>query len=513
MATTPLDALTSYTTPIQPDPNTERGNTSGQKRKRNPRDTRDTPERNTQGPGQNDANNTNTPLTQPRPISHPHTPSPSPARPLPVFNLPQFNNEHSPPQPPSPTSEAQKRRRTQTQNSGEQNQTEEREMETPARMRGEPQENDLDNADPQPEENTVEIDEQENAKMLARIMAASDNSPDLDNGTPFLNPLDRYTKGPMPDIHDKDPATLLAGIDKTQIGSWLAATTGKVLARPFDNVANYQPHHKNIAKVLMAAAKEITGAASATVAPPNKEKERPNLRQRGKRHPITFLIHGISKKDVETLLERKVWSSKEITFQVALININRPKFLFTLNGLAMQEETHIAPILAATWNDPVTCTFLQKLANRAPEPEQNNTMSILVKFLESTTITRLDIKTEGGKDDPHFNIYADGDIIEDDKTWVELRRHLRSLPYNSAMLGEGRAIRDDYICGLCHAHDHPRGLCPFPVIPGWNGGGRNQKKPSNNIPHREIRTHNGQPSRENHHNNHHYNSTNHSNRN
>ncbi|KAH9176493.1 hypothetical protein EDB89DRAFT_1902832 [Lactarius sanguifluus] len=306
MTTTPLDALASYTTPTQPDPNMERGNTSGQKRKRNPRDTRDTPERDTQSPRQNVTNNTNTPLTQPRPTSHPHAPSLSPARPLPVFNLPRFNNEHSPLHPPSPTSEAQKRRKMQTQNNREQNQTQEREMEvdvkgtratdqsnntptpgtnrnwfdqTPARLRGEPQENALDNADPQTEENTIEIDEQENTKTLAHIMAASDNSPDFDNGTPFPNPLDRYTKGPMLDIHDEDPATLLVGIDKTQIGTWLAATTGKVLARPFDNVVNYQPHHKNIAKVLMAAAKEITGAASATVAPPNKEKERPNLRQ------------------------------------------------------------------------------------------------------------------------------------------------------------------------------------------------------------------------------------------
>ncbi|KAH9047207.1 hypothetical protein EDB84DRAFT_1557744 [Lactarius hengduanensis] len=287
-----------------------------------------------------------------------------------------------------------KRRRTQTQNNREQNQTQEREMEidvkgtnwfdqTPARLRGEPQENELDNANPQPEENTVEIDEQENTKTLARIMAASDNSPELNNGTPFLNPLDRYTKGPMPEIHDKDPATLLKGIDKSQIGKWLVATTGKVLARPFDDVANYQPNHKNITKILMAAAKEITGAANAAVAPPTKEKERANQRQ-CKCHPITFLIHSISKRDVETLLERKVWLSKDITFQVAPINISCPKFLFTLSGLATQDETHIVPILAATWNDPVTCTFLHKLASKAPEPEQNNTMSNLVKFLDVT---------------------------------------------------------------------------------------------------------------------------------
>ncbi|KAH9176243.1 hypothetical protein EDB89DRAFT_2065606 [Lactarius sanguifluus] len=199
MTTTPLDTLASYTTPTQPDPNMERAETPQAKRGR---ETPETPKTHQnaipKAPGKT-------------PTSHPHAPSLSPARPLPVFNLPRFNNEHSPLHPPSPTSEAQKRRKMQTQNNREQNQTQEREMEvdiegtnwfnqTPARLRGEPQENALDNTDPQTEENTIEIDEQENAKTLAHIMAASDNSPDFDNGTPFPNPLDRYTKGLMPRV-------------------------------------------------------------------------------------------------------------------------------------------------------------------------------------------------------------------------------------------------------------------------------------------------------------------------
>ncbi|KAH8994401.1 hypothetical protein EDB86DRAFT_3078260 [Lactarius hatsudake] len=533
MNATTLDALASYTTPVQPDQNTEHENTSGQKRKRNTSVTQNSQEHEAHSSGQKDTNNTNIPPSLPRQTSHPHAPTP-PARPLPTFNLPRFNAEHSPPQPSSPTSEAQKRRKLQTQKAREQDHAREHDEEmdveetrvtdqgnntptpganrnwfdqTPARPEGGPRESELNNA----QENAVEIDEQENAKTLARIMAASDTPFDLDNGTAFPNPLDKYTQGPMPDIHDEDPATLLEGLDRGQIKSWLDLTTGKVLARPFDNVANYQPNQQRVAKTLMAAAKEITGAATVTVAPPNRDRSGP--RQQGKRHPITFLIHGLSRRDVETLLERGVWSSKEITFQVAPINISRPKFLFTLSGLATQKEEDIAPILTTTWNDPITNALLQKLARKAPEPRQNNVMSKLVKFLESTVIQRLDIKTEGGKDDTHFNIYADGDIIEDDESWLELRKHLRSRQYKSNLFGEGTATKEDYICGLCHAHDHPRGLCPFPTIPRWNGGGRNQTKPSNTA-RGENRFQNGQPSgsREYHRDNYRYGPTNYSNR-
>ncbi|KAH9028250.1 hypothetical protein EDB84DRAFT_1439648 [Lactarius hengduanensis] len=341
-------------------------------------------------------------------------------------------------------------------------------------------------------------------------MAASDNSLNLDNGTLFSNPLDKYTKGLMPDIHDEHPATLLEGLDKTQLREWLSLTTGKVLARPFDKVANYQPNHRHVAKALMAAAKEITGAANAAVAPPDKDKS--ISRQRGKRPPITFLIHGISKKDAETLLERKVWSSKDITFQVAPVNISRLKFLFTLTGLATTEERHIGPILTATWNDPVTSALLQKLVSKAPELEQTNTRTKLVKFLESTRVQHLDIKTLGGNDDPHFNVYADGDIIEDDESWLELRKHIRSRPYKSGLYGMGKAIKEDFICGLCHAHDHPRGLCLFPTIPGWNGSGRNYKKNPNNAPQEENRFQNRAGSSGSHRDNNRYNTLNHNSR-
>ncbi|KAH9025573.1 hypothetical protein EDB85DRAFT_1893785 [Lactarius pseudohatsudake] len=493
MITTTLDALASYTTPVQPDQNTERENTSGQKRKRNTSVTQNSQEHDAHSPGQKDTNNTSIPPSLPpslpRQTPLPHAPTP-PARPLPAFSLPRFNAEHSPPQLPSPTSEAQKRRKLQTQKTGDQDHAREHDEEmdveetratdqgnttptpganrnwfdqTPARPEGGPRESEPDNA----QENAVEIDEQENAKTLARIMAASDTPFDLDNGMAFPNPLDKYTQGPMPDIHDEDPAITPRGPRQ----------------KPDQKLA--RPYHRET--------KEITGAANVAVAPPNRDRSGP--RQRGKRHPITFLIH---------------WPIEE---RFAPINISRPKFLFTLSGLATQKEEDIAPILTTTWNDSITNALLQKLARKAPEPRQNNAMNRLVKFLESTVIQRLDIKTEGGKDDTHFNIYADGDIIEDDESWLELRKHLRSRQYKSNLFGEGTATKEDYICGLCHAHDHPRGLCPFPTIPGWNGGGRNQTKPSN-TPRGENRFQNGQPSgsREYHRDNYRYGPTNYNNR-
>lgn len=230
-------------------------------------------------------------------------------------------------------------------------------------------------------------------------------------------------EGPMLDIHDEDPVTLLAKLDKTQLQSWLEQPTGKVLARPFGSEANYKPNHQAIAQAIATAAREITGTPKATVAPPNKDQ---NVHRR-ECHPTTFLIHNISKEDEETLLERKVWSSKEITFQVAPINIKQPEFLFTLSEFTSPEVKDVTASIRETWGDQVTTSMIRKLASYAPseeeKQEQNNQMTA---FIESAMIQRLDIRGQGGVEKPHFNIYANGDIIEDDKTWMQLRKFLRN---------------------------------------------------------------------------------------
>ncbi|KAH9017331.1 hypothetical protein EDB83DRAFT_2321061 [Lactarius deliciosus] len=417
MSDTSLGLLASYTTPVQtqqsqterPSEGTE--NTPGQKRKR--------------ADGQPQTPQENSPSIPPR-------------APLPAYSFPRYNREQSAPPPPSPTSEALKRRKLQNQalaNQHDQQQTGEQEMavdddptrpteqtNTPTPATGRrwydeaqdnqprsPQHGSGTSPNTREDEATAEVDEQENAKTLARLLVTSGRNMSKNPANTHNNPLDRYTEGPMPEIHERDPMMLLADLDSMQIQSWLDLPTGKVLARPFDQDVNYQPNHISIAKTLLTAAKEITGAATATVGTPIRDKYAP--KGRGHRHPITFLIHDISKKDTEFLLERRVWSSKDITFQVAPVNVKCPVFLFTLTDFTTNSPEHIAADLAEAWGDPIT----------------------------SVTVRHLDVRSGGGREDPHFNIYANGELIEDDETWLELRDHLRSRPYKTPLHGYASA--------------------------------------------------------------------------
>ncbi|KAN0136051.1 hypothetical protein V8E53_006212 [Lactarius tabidus] len=92
-------------------------------------------------------------------------------------------------------------------------------------------------------------------------------------------------------------------------------------------------------------------------------------------------------------------------------------------------------------------------------------------FLNTTYIQRLDTKIEGGKPDPQYNVYAMGQLIPNDALWYEIRAYLKGRIYKSSNCGRGKAKEKNYSCGLCHGCDHPRGLCLFPKVQGWNGGG------------------------------------------
>jgi len=79
-----------------------------------------------------------------------------------------------------------------------------------------------------------------------------------------------------------------------------------------------------------------------------------------------------------------------------------------------------------------------------------------------------------------FNIYTNGNIIDDTKSWKKIREHLAERRYQNNHLGTGVTEIAPHHCGLCHGADHPQGLCPFPSIEGWKG-------PKRKSFHRELK--------------------------
>ena len=319
---------------------------------------------------------------------------------------------------------------------------------------------------PQANSTRIEVNESEVEKILASLDAASEN-----NLNTQATPQNKYTEGPMPTIHDDSPAALLDGINKEQARKWLMIPTGKVLARPFDVMVHYQPNHKDIGLELIRAANDITGSKVATVASPFRD------RKSGGKPTITFLIHNLTQSEVNILLGQSVWSSEAITFQVSPITTPRPDFLFTLTNFTTFNEADVHNALLEVWKDRTTTTFFDELVLRAPDDKKQAVTNGILDFIKSTEIQRLDIKKEKGKLDPHFNVYARGQFLTSDALWYEIKAFLKGRSYKSSECGKGKVKTENFYCRLCHGCDHPRGLCPFPKLPGWNGGGYRATRP------------------------------------
>ena len=194
--------------------------------------------------------------------------------------------------------------------------------------------------------------------------------------------------------------------------------------------------------------------------------------------PTSFLIYNITQEQAAFLLERKVWSSRAITFRVAPFEFTCPSFLFAIKELSTLQPKDVYPIVKSVWESEATRVFVETLINDTPDDEKEKTIHDIRLLLSSMSLERLDIKEVGNNLCLRFNVYTDCNNFTKDKIWERLRTFLREAVYISPMEAlPASTVKIPFICTCCHGVDHPRGLCPFPSLPGWNGPKRELADP------------------------------------
>ncbi|KAH9054138.1 hypothetical protein EDB87DRAFT_1568627 [Lactarius vividus] len=210
---------------------------------------------------------------------------------------------------------------------------------------------------------------------------------------------------------------------------------------------------------------EITGSQTVGVSAPKPSEDAIKKRCT----PTAFLIYNLTPEQQTLLLRRRVWSSLAITFHVTDLSPQCPGFIFSIKGFSTLIDTGIWDIVERVWSDDQTHAFIATLTGTLPDDVRQEAYRSAHAFLASLHISRLDVRDAGDTLVPRFNVYGIGSTIQNDDVWVGLRDYLATRTYSSPMLGRGFVDPRPYHCGICHGIDHPRGLCPFPVIEGWNG--------------------------------------------
>ena len=305
--------------------------------------------------------------------------------------------------------------------------------------------------------------------VFDRLEEAANNAPTSARSTARIA-IDKYSLGPMPLISDASPTSIFENIHLATVREWDLLPGGKLIAIPFDTDARAPETHEFIRTRILTAVAEITSAQEISVAAPKLSEEAAN---KG-RSPTSFLIYNISLDQVDTLLKRKVWSSRSITFRAAPFETMCPSFLFTIKDFATTQLKDVFVMVRRVWDSQGTKKFVDDLLNDVPAEERGRANLEIEQVLTSMNIARLDIKEAGNNLHPHFNIYANCDNFTDEKKWSELRSHLFTSAYISPIQGQATTVKIPFRCSCCHGVDHPRGLCPFPNLPGWNGPKRDQ---------------------------------------
>jgi hypothetical protein len=139
----------------------------------------------------------------------------------------------------------------------------------------------------------------------------------------------------------------------------------------------------------------------------------------------------------------------------------------------------VAEMVSEVWKAEKTQNLLQKLEVPMDE-EQNPPQPHIENFTKSMWVEFVDMRGKRNTLLPHFNVFADSSLIPNKDLWCQTRLLLARRPYTAIRLGRGTVAIALFNCGICHGATHPRGLCPFPEIPGWNGPARHPDNQYNN---------------------------------
>ena len=304
--------------------------------------------------------------------------------------------------------------------------------------------------------------------LQAILDEEQDLAPPPGNGAGPLeshDPLDRFTNAEMPHVYDAHPNAAFEYIDRDVVGVWERYPGSKLIAIPFDNEVKDHTKHKGIRTRIFAAAANITRSQTIAVAAPTaNEKAR-----KDRATPMTFLIYKMDEAQREILLKRRVWSCSDITFRVAPLSPSRPNFLFAITGLSTGDCVDVHNMIKDVWRDEQSVAMYQEILNSRSPGELPSTQAAIETFVSSLYVQRIDTKKKGGILAPKFNVYTETKDIHNGSTWSKMRNFLARKTYATTMLGRCSVVITPHNCSICHSVDHPRGFCPFPKVPNWNG--------------------------------------------
>ncbi|KAH7911036.1 hypothetical protein BJ138DRAFT_1101353 [Hygrophoropsis aurantiaca] len=281
----------------------------------------------------------------------------------------------------------------------------------------------------------------------------------------------------FPLVHLASPAQPLHFLSPQILSYWAEEVNEpKCLLRIFDyDGTDASTRASKLAELLRATIISVAPYSIRHKINPNVAAPSAELGREKEGSPEGFLLHQVPEEYINYLLAQRIWSTPSITFEARpFVEDVMPTYLFTLKGLSARADIDVAHIVRTIWSDAVSQHDIESILSYARDISTEGIYEAKVLLLRSVHIERIDYKEKGSVPAPRYNILAISPT-SDPEVWTRLRVYLRELPYPSPIDGIGHFEDSFSPCGLCHSVAHPRGLCPFPNVPNWFGGGHTKE--------------------------------------
>lgn len=285
-----------------------------------------------------------------------------------------------------------------------------------------------------------------------------------------------FTPPPADDFpvsHRGMAGEFLVGLNPEIIDAWCDLPAPKFFLRVFGYDGSL-PHERHTTLIGLARiafeeiAKSIgTTEPEARIAPPSPSTP-------PAKHPlITFIAYGMSTALADVILKQRVWSSDDITFEALPFEPDLiPSLAICIAGFTSPDQKAAQIAIKAAWStttnqDRLVETLQQHDPLFEGEDGKTDARKAISEMTHSTRVDLIDYKEQGGIPAPRFNVFITPPT-SDMLAWTHIKKYLFSLTYPSILIGTGRCT-PLFSCQICHSFSHPRGLCPFPTVPGWKG--------------------------------------------
>ncbi|KAF8209186.1 hypothetical protein K438DRAFT_1960920 [Mycena galopus ATCC 62051] len=187
--------------------------------------------------------------------------------------------------------------------------------------------------------------------------------------------------------------------------------------------------------------------------------------------PNVFGVDGLTATLADDLIRRPVLSTSEITFFAFSPDPPISPFMGIVQGLTYPNtraggQDAAAAILQNVSENPRLTQLL--LSHRDALPPVWTVDQVLRYVFGSLAVTAMELDAGGGASRTVWRVFM-APTTENVKFHDAIRTAFAEISFATTWNNTGE-VRADMECRVCPSIDHPSGLCPFPLVPGWMGG-------------------------------------------